>query len=97
MYGLLGSDNICPRYKYLLIWDLRVQKNQNLEKIAFKVVQMKFLATHITNQKLSLDIFMEHDLYLIFIRFIAGYCYKYSIRQVLLSRVTYLLQIQQFT
>ncbi len=44
------------------------------EKIAFKVVQMKFLAMHITNQKLSFDIFtvgnlqsifVEHDLYLI--------------------------------
>ncbi len=55
------------------IWNLRVQKNLNIEKIAFKVVQMKFLAMHITNQKLSLDIFtvgnllnifMEHDFYL---------------------------------
>ncbi len=35
------------------IWNLRVQKNLNIEKIAFKVVQMKFLAMHITNQKLS--------------------------------------------
>ncbi len=50
-----------------------MQKNQNIEKITFKVVQMKFLAMHITNQKLSLiftvanlqNIFMEHDLYLI--------------------------------
>ncbi len=25
--------------------------NQNIEKITFKVVQMKFLAMHITNQK----------------------------------------------
>ncbi len=50
------------------------QKNLNIEKIIFKVVQMKFLAMHITNQKLSfeiftignlLNIFMEHDLYLI--------------------------------
>ncbi len=47
-----------------------MQKNQNVEKITFKVVQMKFLAIHITNQKLSFDIFtvgnifMEHDLYL---------------------------------
>ncbi len=50
------------------------KKNQNTEKIAFKVVQMKFLAMHITNQKLSFNIymvgnlqniFMEHDLYLI--------------------------------
>ncbi len=72
MYGLLGSDNICPRYNYLNIWNLRVQKkNQNIEKITFKVVQMKFLAMHINNQKLSFDIFtvgnlqnilMEHDL-----------------------------------
>ncbi len=55
------------RYNYLKIWNLRVQK------IAFKVVQMKFLAMHI-NQKLSFNIFtvgnlqnifMEHDLYLI--------------------------------
>ncbi len=51
-----------------------MQKNPNIEKIIFKVVQMKFLAMHITNQKLSFDIFtvrnllnifMEHDLYLI--------------------------------
>ncbi len=51
-----------------------MQKNRNIEKITFKVVQMKFLAMHITNQKLSFDIFMvrnllnifmEHDLYLI--------------------------------
>ncbi len=56
------------------IWNLRVQKTLNIEKTAFKVVQMKFLAMHITNQKLSFDIFMvinlqnifmEHDLYLI--------------------------------
>ncbi len=49
------------------------KKNRNIEKIAFNVVQMKFLAMHINNQKLSLDIFMvrnlqnilmEHDLYL---------------------------------
>ncbi len=49
-------------------------KNLNIEKIIFKVVQMKFLAMHITNQKLRFDIFMvgnlqnifmEHDLYLI--------------------------------
>uniref|UniRef100_A0A671M675 Leucine zipper, putative tumor suppressor family member 3a n=1 Tax=Sinocyclocheilus anshuiensis TaxID=1608454 RepID=A0A671M675_9TELE len=62
------------KYNYLKIWNLRVQKNLNIEKIIFKVVQMKFLAMHITNQKLSFDIFtvgnlqnifMEHDLYLI--------------------------------
>ncbi len=73
MRGLLGLDNIWPRYNYLKIWNLRVQKNQNIEKIPFKFVQIKFLAMHITNQKISFDIFtvgnlqnffMEHDLYL---------------------------------
>ncbi len=55
MYGLLGYDNIWPRYNYLNIWNLMVKKkNPNIEKIAFKVVQMKFLAMHITNQKLSI-------------------------------------------
>ncbi len=74
MYGLLGYDNIWLRYNYLKIWNLRVQKNHNIKKIAFKVVQMKSLAMHITNQKWSFDtytvgnlqnIFMEHILYLI--------------------------------
>ncbi len=47
-----------------------MQKNLNIEKIN-QVVQMKFLAMHITNKKLSFNIsmignvqniFMEHDL-----------------------------------
>ncbi len=62
--------------QYLKIWNLREQKNLNIEKIIFKVVQMKFLAMHITNQKLSFDIFtvgslqnifMEHDLNILMI------------------------------
>ncbi len=44
-----------------MVWtifeNLRVQKNLNIEKIAFYVLQMKFLAMHITNQKLSFDVF----------------------------------------
>ncbi len=55
--GLLGSDNIWLRYNYLQNWNLRVKKNLNIEKIIFKVVQMKFLAMHIINQKLGCDIF----------------------------------------
>ncbi len=51
MYGLLGSDNILPRY------NLDLQKNLNIEKIAYEVVQMKFLAMLITNQKWSFYIF----------------------------------------
>ncbi len=77
MYGLLWSDNIWLRYNYLKMCNVRMQKNQNIKKITFKVVQIKFLAMHITKnitkQKCSfyififgnvLNIFMEHDLYL---------------------------------
>ncbi len=69
MYGLLWSDNICKSG----IWGCK--KNLNIEKIIFQDVQMKFLAMHITNQKLSSDIcmvenvqniFMEHDLNILF-------------------------------
>ncbi len=52
-----------------------MKKYLNIEKISFKVVQIKFLTMHIIiNQKLSFDIFkvgnvkhifMEHDIYLI--------------------------------
>ncbi len=71
MYGLLGSDNIGWD---TTIWKSGVQKNLNIEKITFKDVRIKFLTMHITNEKLSFDIFMvgnvqsiimEHDLYLI--------------------------------
>ncbi len=74
MYGLLGYDNIWLRYSYLNIWNLRVQKNLNIEKITIKVVEIKFLEMHITNQKGSFyiftvgnvqNIFLEHDLHLI--------------------------------
>ncbi len=54
------------------IWKSEVAKtNQNIEKIAFKVVQIKSLAMHITYKSLDifkvkyvLNIFMEHNLYL---------------------------------
>ncbi len=70
MYG-----NIWLRYNYFKIWNLRVQKNLNIEKIAFNAVQMKSLAMHITCKKFVLkkflcifdisNIFMESDLYII--------------------------------
>ncbi len=43
--------------QYLKIWNLRVQKNLNIEKIIFKIVQNKFLAMHITDIKLRFVIF----------------------------------------
>ncbi len=55
--------------------EIQLFENHNIETTAFKVVQIKFLAMHITNQKLVFDtfmirhllnIFIEHDLYLIF-------------------------------
>ncbi len=43
---------------WTILKNLRLrQKNLNIEKIIFKVVQMKFLAMHITNQTLSFDLF----------------------------------------
>ncbi len=74
MYGCYDRT-ILLRYNYLKICILRVHTNLNVEKIAYKVVQIKFLAMHITNQKWSFEIFMvihlliifmEHGLYLIF-------------------------------
>ncbi len=53
---------------YLKIWNQgckKEKKNQIIEKIAFKVVQMKFLAMH--NQKLSFDIFTVGNFQNIFI------------------------------
>ncbi len=58
----------CPwttklKYHFFLNWDLYIKKksgiwgsrkNLNIEKITFKVVQMKVLAMHIANQKLSI-------------------------------------------
>ncbi len=67
MYGLLGQ--YLAEIQLLKIWNLRVQKTQNIEKIIFKVFQMKFLAMHITNQKLSFDIFTVGNLQNIFMIF----------------------------
>ncbi len=39
-----------------------MQKNLNIEKIIFKVVQIKFLPMHITNQKLVL-IYLRYEMY----------------------------------
>ncbi len=51
-----------------LFVNLESEGAKNIEKITFKVVQMKFLAMHITNQEFTVgnlqNIFMEHDLYL---------------------------------
>ncbi len=52
--------------QYLKIWNLRVQQNLNIEKIIFKVVQMKFTAMYITNQKLRFGIFTVGHLLNIF-------------------------------
>ncbi len=43
-----------------------MQKNRNIEQIIFKVVQVKFLAMHITNQKICFNIFTVGNLQNIF-------------------------------
>ncbi len=50
-----GSSDACISGIFPVMYDRTilenlVQKNQNIEKIIFKVVQIKFLAMHITNQ-----------------------------------------------
>ncbi len=64
-----------------------MQKNLNIEKIIFKVVPVKFLAMHITDQKIRFDIFtlgnvqnifMEHDLNILMIFFIKVKCIIWS-------------------
>ncbi len=54
MYCLLGFGLDTTIWKSG-IWGCK--KNQNIEKIALKAVQIKLLAMHITNQKLSFNIF----------------------------------------
>ncbi len=68
----------------IFVWDTSIRKsgiwgckkNLNIEKIIFKVVQIKFLPMHITNQKIRFDtimvrnllnIFMEHNLNILMI------------------------------
>ncbi len=44
------------------IWNLESAKNKHIEKITFKLDQIKSLPMHITYQKLSFDIFMVGNL-----------------------------------
>jgi len=71
MYGLLGQY-LAEMQLFEHLESEDAKKNLNIEKIAFKSVQLKFITMHITNQKCSFDvftvgnslnIFMEHDLY----------------------------------
>ncbi len=48
MYGLLGYDYIWQLFENLE--SEGAKKNQNIEKIAFKVVQIEPLAIHITSK-----------------------------------------------
>ncbi len=85
---------ILNNYAMMSIW-----WNQTIEKIIFKVVQMKFLAMHITNQKLRFDIFtvgnwqnifMEHDLNILIIFVIKEKC-------IILTHTMYCWLLIQYT
>ncbi len=53
-------------FKYL---ESEGAKNVNIEQIAFKIVQIKFLSMHITNQILRFDIFTVRNLQNIFMEY----------------------------
>ncbi len=61
---------VCFGGQYLaeiqLFENLESEGNKNIEKITFKVVQMKSLEMHITNQKLSFYLFTVGNLLNIF-------------------------------
>ncbi len=72
----IDNDEYINLAEMQLYENLRMQNNLNIEKIIFKVVQIKFVAMHINNQTLSfyiftvenvLNIFMEHDLNILMI------------------------------
>ncbi len=63
-----GGGYVTLDHKIIRVWTIFVNlesegaKHLNIEKIIFKVVQMKLLAMHINNQKLSFDIFTAGNL-----------------------------------
>ncbi len=76
------------------IWKSRIwgcKKNQNIEKITFKVIQIKFFAMPITNQKLSFDIFTVGTWSLLNILMI--FCIKE--KSIILTRTMYCLLLLQ--
>ncbi len=58
MYGLIGQY-LAEIQLLEYLESEGAKKKKNTEKITFKFVQIKFLAMHITNQKLSFDSFEE--------------------------------------
>ncbi len=67
MYNLLGQYLV--EMQLFKNHESEGKKYQNIEKIAFEVVQIKFLTIHITYQKWCFDIFMVGNLPHIFMVF----------------------------
>ncbi len=53
MYGYVMIGQYLAEIQLFENLEYDVEKNRNIEKIVFKVVQIRFLAMHINNQKLS--------------------------------------------
>ncbi len=69
MYGFVRIEQYLADIQLFKNLESEGVKNVNIEQIAFKIVQMKFLSMHITNQILRFDIFTVRNVQNIFMEY----------------------------